>query len=171
MSGSDADLCLCAIDPGLTGAVAFYFPAHPERLAVEDMPTVNGEVNVLELERCLRAFAPALAVVEIVNAMPSIPGPDGKRRKMGAASAFNFGAAFSAAKATVQCCHVPMHLVHPKTWRSHFRLKGGEGAKELSRGEAIRLFPASADRFRRKADHNRAEAALLARFAAETING
>jgi hypothetical protein len=165
------DLCLMAIDPGLTGAVAFFFPDHPERIAVEDMPVVNGEVNVPELERCIRSFAPALAAVEIVNAMPSIPGKDGKRRSMGAASAFNFGGAFHAAKATVQCCKVPMHLVSPKTWRAHFRLRGGGEAKELSRGEAIRLFPASSDRFRRKGDHNRAEAALLAKFAADILNG
>lgn len=165
------DLCVLAIDPGLTGAVAVFFPDHPERVAVADMPTVRGEVNVPELERMIRSFSPAFAVVEHVNAMPSLPGKDGKRRPMGASSAFNFGGAFHAARATVQCCHVPMHLIQPKTWKAHFRLKGGAEAKEAARAQAINLFPASPEHFRRKKDHNRAEAALLARFAADTING
>lgn len=168
MSG---DLCLMAVDPGVTGAVAFYFPAKPQRIAVSDMPAVDGEVNVPELERMIRSFSPAFAVVELVNAMPSIPGKDGKRRSMGATSAFNFGGAFHAARATVQCCHVPMHLIQPKTWKAHFRLKGGAEAKEAARAEAIHLFPASPEHFSRKKDHNRADAALMAKFAADTLNG
>lgn len=165
------ELCLMAVDPGVTGAVAFYFPDHPERVAVADMPAVDGEVNVPELERMIRSFAPAFAVVEKVTAMPSVAGRDGKRRSMGATSAFNFGGAFHAAMATIQCCHVPMHRIPPATWKAHYKLKGGKDAKEASRAEALRLFPASPEHFSRKKDHNRAEAALLARFASITING
>jgi len=165
------ELCLMAIDPGVTGAVAFFFPDRPERIAVEDMPAADGAVNVHELKRAIQCYGPTFAVVELVNAMPSIPGKGGQRRSMGATSAFSFGGAFHAAMATVQCCEVPMHLVMPKTWRSHFKLKGGDEGKEQGRALALRLFPASSDRFARKKDHNRSDAALLARFGAETING
>ncbi|WP_279606144.1 hypothetical protein [Methylobacterium sp. J-048] len=30
------EICIVAIDPGLTGAVAFYFPAYPERVSVDE---------------------------------------------------------------------------------------------------------------------------------------
>lgn len=171
MSAPASDLCLMAVDPGVTGAVAFYFPERAERIAVKDMPAVDGQVNVRELRRAIQSYAPAFAVVERVNAMPSIPGKDGKRRSMGASSAFNFGGAFWAVLATVQCCDVPLHLIEPKTWRGHFRIKGGDLGKEQGRALAIRLFPHSADSFARKCDHGRADAALLARFGAERING
>lgn len=154
-------LCVAAIDPGLTGALAFWFPSHPERVAVEDMPLADGEVNVAELDRSLRAFAPAFVVVELVGPMPTD----------GSVQAFKFGAAYSAAKTTCRLAHVPMHLVTPQTWKKHFRLKGGKEGKEAARNRALSLFPASAESFARKSDHNRAEAALLARFAADTING
>lgn len=166
-----SELCLMAVDPGITGAVAFYFPDRAERIAVEDMPAVNGVVNVRELRRAIQSYAPVYAVVEKVNAMPSIPGKDGRRRSMGASSAFNFGGAFHAALATIQCCEVPLHLIEPKTWRGHFRIRGGDVGKEQGRALAIRLFPHSADRFARKKDHGRADAALLAKFGADTING
>jgi hypothetical protein len=34
--------CIMGIDPGLSGAIAFYFPDAPGRCAVEDMPVVDG---------------------------------------------------------------------------------------------------------------------------------
>lgn len=53
------------------------------------------------------------------------------------------------------------------------RLIGADGVrldadKERARALAIRLWPASRH-FERKRDHGRAEAALLARFGAETL--
>lgn len=165
-----AEHCIVGIDPGLTGAVAFLFPSAPDRVAVDDMPVVDGQVDPQALDRRIRQMGPTLGIVELVNAMPSAkPGKDGKRRTMGAMSAFNFGAAFAIAKTTVLLAGVPLHLVTPVTWKAHHRIVGGEEGKEQSRGLALRLFPASAERFARKKDHNRAEAALIARFAADTL--
>ncbi len=42
---TSSEICIMAIDPGLTGAVAYYFPSTAERVAVDDMPVVNGEVD------------------------------------------------------------------------------------------------------------------------------
>lgn len=162
--------CVIGIDPGLTGAVAFYFPSAPDRVAVDDMPVAGGLVDVAGLHRRVLQMGPTLGIVELVNAMPSAkPGRDGKRRSMGAQSAFNFGAAFAAAQTTVQLAGVPLHLVTPLAWKRHFRLAGGEEGKEAARALALRLFPASASSFARKKDHGRAEAALIARFAADTL--
>jgi hypothetical protein len=43
------------------------------------------------------------------------------------------------------------------------------GYKEQARALALGLWPGCTDTFARKKDHGRAEAALLAKFAAETI--
>lgn len=161
--------CIVAIDPGLTGAVAFYFPSAPDRIAVEDMPVVNGEVDSHGLNRLIQRMGPTLAIIEHVNAMPSIPGKGGQRRSMGAQSAFNFGRAFEAGRTTLALSGAPLHLALPKDWKKHFRLSGGDEGKEAGRALAIRLFPACAERFARKKDHGRADAALLARYAAEAL--
>lgn len=151
-------VCIAAIDPGLTGAIAFLWPA-VGRVAVEDMPTVGSEVEHATLARMLRAWGPDHAIVERVGPMPND----------GSASAFKFGAAYSAAKVTVSMCAVPMHLVTPQVWKKHYRLGGGKVGKEDARALALQLYPHAADRLSRMKDHGRAEAILLARYAADTI--
>jgi hypothetical protein len=42
-------LCILGIDPGLSGATAWYFPAAPDRVAAEDMPVVGGAVHFATL--------------------------------------------------------------------------------------------------------------------------
>lgn len=155
------ELCLCAIDPGLSGAVAFYFPAAPDRIAVDDMPVVNGEVDVAALARRIAQMGPTYAVVERVASRPTDSRP----------AAFAFGGAYHAARAVLLLSKVPTHLVAPQTWKRHHKLSGADDPKEASRGLALRLFPSVAERFARKSDHNRAEAALIAKFGADTING
>ncbi len=151
--------CFMAIDPGLTGGIAFYFPSNPERVAVEDMPVIGGEVNVSALIDRIRQMRPTAALIEQVGPMPTD----------GVMQAFRFGAAYSAAKAAVTACGVPMHLVTPSKWKRDLSLHGGKEGKEAARAMANRIFPAVANQFARKKDHNRAEAALLARYGAERI--
>ena len=154
-----AEPCIVAVDPGLSGAVAFYFPACPERVAVDDMPVAAGEVDVAALARRIAQMGPSMAVVERVASRPTDSRP----------AAFAFGGAYYAARAVLALALVPTHLVTPQTWKRHHKLSGIEDPKEAARGLALRLFPASAESFARKGDHNRAEAALIARFAAEVL--
>ncbi|MDH2313361.1 hypothetical protein [Methylobacterium brachiatum] len=153
----------------MTGAIAFYFTDAPNRIAVEDMPVVAGEVDPHALARLVRQYGPSFAVVERVNAMPST-GKGEKRRPMGAQSMFNFGAACAVARTVIAMCDVPFTMVAPADWKRHHRVPGKpEGGDEAGRLLALRRFPASADRFARKKDHNRADAALIALHAAETL--
>ncbi|MCJ2056841.1 hypothetical protein MKL09_09770 [Methylobacterium sp. J-048] len=154
------EICIVAIDPGLTGAVAFYFPAYPERVSVDDMPVVNGEVDAHALERRIRQLAPALAAVERQGPQP----------RDGCKQAFGIGAAYATAKTVATLCHLPVHLVTPSVWKRHHGILGAADPKEAGRALALRLFPASAESFSRKKDHGRSDAALLARFAADTIS-
>ncbi len=151
--------CLMGVDPGLTGAIAFFWPEHPERVAMEDMPVVDGEVEPLGLHRLIVSMAPTRAIVEQVASMP----------RDGGKSAFSFGRAYGVARATVALAIVPTHLVRPADWKRHFKLAGGPEGKEASRALALRMFPASAEHFARKKDHNRAEAALLALYLAQVV--
>jgi hypothetical protein len=154
-----SETCICAIDPGLTGAMAFYFPSLPGRIAVDDMPVVDGEVEPATIVRRIRQMGPTVAIIERVGPMP----------KDGAVQAFRFGSAYAAGKVSVALCEVPYHLVTPAVWKKHFKLAGGPDGKEQARALALQLFPASAEHFARKKDHGRAEAALLALYCSEKL--
>ena len=149
--------CILGLDPGVSGAVAFIHTEAPDRVAVYDMPVADGEVDPHELARLIGIHAPRLAYVERVNAMPG-----GGTRKMGATSAFNFGGAYAAARTVVALSGTPMVPVTPGAWKKAAGLVGGPEGKEQARAMALRLFPECADSFRRKKDHGRAEAALIA---------
>lgn len=153
------ELCIVAIDPGLTGAVAFYFPAVPERVSVEDMPVVNGEVDPHTLERRIKQLGPTVAAIERQGPQPC----DGCRQ------AFGIGSAFATVKTVAALCHLPIHLVTPSVWKRHHGILAAADPKEASRALALRLFPASAESFSLKKHHGRSDAALLARFAADTF--
>jgi hypothetical protein len=47
-------LCILAIDPGLTGAMAFYHPEANDRVSVYDMPVVGGEINAAGVIRMIK---------------------------------------------------------------------------------------------------------------------
>jgi hypothetical protein len=144
---------ILGVDPGITGGLAFLFPTG--EVEVGDIPVVAGEVDVDTLVRQVRAFSPALAVIERANAMP----------KQGVSSTFKHGVAYGALRTVVALCNIPYRLVTPGKWKNHFGL---DSDKEKSRALAIQFWPGCGF-FSRKKDHGRAEAALIARYGAETI--
>lgn len=145
--------CILGIDPGLTGACAFFFPSAPDRVAAEDMPVVAGEVDAATLAARIIQMGPTFAVAERVSSMP----------KQGVASTFKFGASYGAVRGVLAALQIRTHLVAPAVWKKHFRL---DSDKEKARALALRLFAASPEHFSRKKDHGRAEAALLAVYGA-----
>jgi crossover junction endodeoxyribonuclease RuvC len=60
--------CILGVDPGISGAIAFYFPGYPDRVAVEDTPVVDGEVDVATLTSRILQMSPNVAIVERVSA-------------------------------------------------------------------------------------------------------
>jgi len=150
---SEAYRCIVGIDPGVTGGIAFLWP--DGQVAVIDIPSVDGEIDVAQFADQIRLMGPRAAIVERASARPG----------QGVSSTFRFGAAYGALRGTLAALGVPQHIVSPAKWKKHFALTAN---KEKSRALAIRLWP-SCDAFRRKKDHGRAEAALIARYGAETI--
>lgn len=144
------------IDPGISGAVAFYFPMVPGRVAVDDVPVAGGEINVNELARLIRIHRPTLAVMEKVSAMPG----------QGVVSMFNFGRSYGDVRGTIGAMDVPLHFVTPQKWKKHFGLPAD---KEQCRLRAIRMFPNAAESFKLKKHDGRAEAALIALYGAEVL--
>lgn len=147
---------ILGIDPGISGAVAFYFPMVPSRIAVFDVPVAGSEINAPELARLIRIHRPTLAVIERVSAMPG----------NGAVSMFNFGRSYGDVRGVIGAMEIPLHLVTPQKWKKHFGLSAD---KEQSRLRAIRMFPSVADRFQLKKHDGRAEAALIALYGAEVL--
>lgn len=147
--------CILGIDPGLSGAIGFYFPA-VGRVCVEDVPLADGEINAPALAKRIRDFGPSMAVLERVHSMP----------KQGVASTFKFGMSFGEIRGVICALGIPLYLVTPQKWKKYFQLSSD---KEQARAKAIQLFPLNADRLNRKKHHGRAEAALLAKYGAEVL--
>lgn len=145
--------CILGIDPGVTGGIAFYFPDAPARITAEDIPVAGGEVDVDTLAARVRQMGPTHAIIERASSRPG----------QGVASTFKYGQAYGALRAVVAALAIPSTLVTPARWKRHFGL---DADKERSRALALRLWPGH-DCFRRKSDHGRAEAALLAKYGAE----
>lgn len=150
--------CIIGCDPGLSGAVAFYFPDHPDLVAVEDTPVVDGSIDVATLASRIKQMSPDLAIIERVASMPG----------QGVSSTFKFGTSYGALLGVIGALGIPSTLVTPTKWKKHFAL---DADKEKARALALRMWPARSELFERKKDHGRAEAALLARFGAETWRG
>lgn len=152
-------MIVAGIDPGLSGAVAI-LDHDGSLLNVFDLPTVEEAHGKSTRSR----IAPALlqdeligdvrigvCFVEHVTASP----------QMGVVSAFRFGGAHEAVLAVLACCGIRTELVRPQVWKKAFGLNN-EG--EVSRARALELWPNNSDWFKRKMDHNRAEAALIAEY-------
>jgi hypothetical protein len=147
---------IMGIDPGISGAVAFYFPIVPSRISVDDVPVAGGEINVAELARLIRIHRPTLAVIERAQAMP----------KNGAVSMFNYGRSYGDVRGVIGAMEIPLYFVTPAAWKKHLNLSAD---KEESRLRAIRMFPSVAEQFKLKRHHGRAEAALIALYGAEVL--
>lgn len=151
-----SDRVIMGIDPGLSGAIAFYFQNELSRVAVEDMPVVDGAISSALLADKIVNYGPTVAIIESVSAMPG----------QGVVSMFSFGRAFGQAIGVIGALSIPLHFVTPRKWKTHFKL-GAD--KEECRAMALYRFPHCAQSFARKKDHGRAEAALIALYGAETL--
>lgn len=141
--------CVMGVDCGITGAIAYYFPEFPAQISVEDMPRVGKDIDVTTLSQRIAQMRPDVAVVELVHAMP----------KNGSIASFKLGMAYGAVRGVIASAGIPLYLISPTKWKKALSLSSD---KDASRTLALRLWPDSRS-FYRKLDHNRAEAALLAR--------
>jgi crossover junction endodeoxyribonuclease RuvC len=143
--------CILGIDPGKSGAFAIICLDTQDRVIVEDMPLVGGEINAHDFAATLQEYKPGLAMIESVASMP----------KQGVRSTFNFGVSYGMVRGVIAALNIPLAFVSPAKWK---RAYGLSADKEESRKRAIHAFPWNAELFKRKKDHGRAEAALIALY-------
>lgn len=148
---------ILGIDPGARGAIALV-----DGLSVEvwDMPAFEvargkgkrREIDVYGLGRIINELDFDACYFEKVGGMAG-DGP---------AEAFQFGRSAGAAEAVVKLRGARFVFVTPPVWKKHHGLI--RTAKDDSRRRASDLWPSAAERFSRKMDEGRAEAALIAEY-------
>ena len=95
--------CIMGVDPGLSGAVAFYFPDRREGISAYDVPVVGKEIDASALYDLIINYNPDLAVVEIVHSMT----------KQGSVLALTLGAATASLKALLGLLKFPLSTSLP----------------------------------------------------------
>jgi len=141
------------IDPGVTGAVSIIGGGMCE---VHDLPMLRvhskAYVNSPELLSLLQRVRPKLIVVELAGA----------RQRQGVSSITQTWLVYGGVVATALSTGCTLEIVHPLKWKRRLGLLGAD--KEASRLKALQLFPKLGQELKRKKDHNRAEALLLAHY-------
>jgi len=148
--------CVCAIDPGAHGAIAFLTDGGA-LLDALDMPSIVIKVSGKNRTRVVeQALALLIAANRPMHAFLEASGP---RPTDGSQQAFGMGFTAGVVRGVLAGLAVPLEPpVQPSVWK---RAMGLTQDKGLSRQRAMMLFPARADLFARVKDEGRAEAALL----------
>lgn len=155
-------MIVVGVDCGFSGAIAHYC-TRTKDLDVIDMPVILNSKgkNEIDIHSLLHLLEPEakdrMAVVEQVVSRPN----------QSSVATFRFGMGYGALIACVAANKTPMHLVTPQKWKKHFGLTSD---KDTSRQLAMQRFPDYAEKFVRKKDDGRAEAALIALYGAEVLN-
>ena len=148
---------VCGIDPGIHGGIALVSSEHG-LLHADDMPVTDDKVSPVLVTDWFRQIAPHepdLVVIEKVHAMP----------RQGVSSSFGFGRSLGVVEGVVGALGFRVQMVTPQAWKKGVGIVAGAD-KDASRTRALELWPEAADLFRRKKDADRAEAALMAWWAA-----
>lgn len=115
------------------------------------MPWAGDEASGVLLAAHIGLAQPDVVVVEKVHSMPG----------QGVHSVFSFGKSYGILIGVATGLSHPLVKITPQKWKQANGLIGKD--KDASRQLAMELWPQHADRFKRKMDDGRAEAALIAR--------
>lgn len=159
---ADAPTFILSIDPGLQGALCLY-ETSTRRIQLFDTPSIKNQVDGVRLAQIVDMLnRPKLhAVVENVSGRP------------GQAGVFAFGRSTGLVHGILNALGIPYETVAPSQWKPAMglrRLLNETQAqnKTKARELAIRLWPEMASSFKLVKNHDRAEAALLARYYANS---
>jgi crossover junction endodeoxyribonuclease RuvC len=140
------------IDPGKTGAAALLMENGMVEVWDFDGVPLAGRTIV----RWHDSFDIEWAALEKVHSMP----------RQGVISTFAFGANWGAWQGILSTAGVSYCMVTPQEWqKTMVRRRDGETPKERALAAARRMFPGHL--LKRKKDHNRADALLLAAWVKE----
>lgn len=152
---------ILGIDPGLSGALAFYYP-ETGALDVVDMPILKAGgakgksvIDIAALARLIDVSSASLThcYLEMVGTRPG----------EGAGGAFSFGEGVGLIRGVLAANFIPVTRVTPAVWK---RAMGCTGDKDQSRARASDILPRHASKWPQKKHDGRAEAAVLAVYGA-----
>jgi crossover junction endodeoxyribonuclease RuvC len=160
------------IDSGVTGAIACLYPEGV--VEVYDLPILVQTTKTRKQTRLdptglksifdeikEKSGSRVYATVEEVHPIGGGRYSKNATGKSGdsAVTAFSMGYSYAVLISCLALSEISYSPVSPATWKRKLGLLGSD--KEASRTRAIQLFPNTYAMFKRKKDHNRAEAALI----------
>lgn len=152
-------MIIIGIDPGKSGAVAIYREGETldNQWEFFDTPeTVEGMDSVIPS----RLVASTNVFIERVHAMPG----------QGVCSMFSFGQNYGQWQGIIAARGYKVTHVAPQTWKKAM-LADMPKEKFSSVQRALQLYPHLVDSFKRKKDHNRADALLITEWGRRQICG
>ena len=156
---------IVGIDPGLSGAM-FFIDTYASTGEAIDLPVhvltrggkAKRELDIVQLIDILALRRLTHAFVEQVGAMPG----------QGVSSTFAFGKTLGIILGVLAARTIPLTLVPPVRWK---RRMGVTKSKDGCRARASQLLPAAAHQWPLRRHDSRAEAALIALFGAQQLQG
>ena len=147
---------VAGIDPGVDGAVAM-IDTDSGMVGVTDLPTGPHGVDPVALQELLQGWGVRAVYLEDNRAMG----------RNGSLANFSMGRSVGLIVATVLLSNCSLWRVKPGQWQKAVGLGQIPAAsrKEASRMRAREMYPEMNDSLKRKRDHNRAEALLIATYA------
>jgi crossover junction endodeoxyribonuclease RuvC len=149
-------MSVLGIDIGATGALAL-LEDNGQLVDVWDMPCLHDgpknrrTVNAPLLAELIYKSHAGRAFVERV----------GPRPMEGAVGAFAFGDSKGVVRGCLAAAAIPAIFITPIQWKRTVGVPPGKDMKDQARSNAINRWPAMAEKFKRKMDDGRAEAALI----------
>jgi hypothetical protein len=155
---------ILGIDPGLSGALAFY---DQDGFAIFDMPTFEVVTNsskrrtldLANLKAILKKIDPCAVLCAVLEDVHSMP-------KQGVASSFTFGRVVGALEGVLAALEIPVTRVAPHVWKRRLQCTHD---KDATRRRASELMPRHAHLWPLKKHDGRAEAALIAYYGAHYL--
>lgn len=174
-------LRILGIDPGLTNGGAAVIDAVPpdlfgkswrfDLLAVLDIPTTGEDAKKRILINTwsgwIKKWSPEFCGIERAQSMTYYDQRTGQHRAQ--AGNFSYGRAVGYIEAAVLLANVKLFTVEPAVWKRAMALPGGAANKRASVDLMQRIFPRQADMVKLVKDNHKAEAALIAKFAADQM--
>jgi hypothetical protein len=155
------------VDPGLSGAIAIL---RPESARVLDLPTtpllgngtVTKRVHAPPLMRIVQDHASGGRVVAVVEDL-TVGGQGSSQQTVGSQYRTR-----GTVEATLELLGLQVEAVYAQRWKKFYGLSK---VKKDALGIARALYPELEDDLRLVANHNRAEAVLIAHWARKVLGG
>ena len=147
------------LDPGSASGAWGMIDHDLDYIACGDIKSVDGRIDAVDLHEeimfYINPYETAMIVVESVHSRP----------KQGIASTAKFMRAAGSIEAVAALTRYPFMLVTPQAWKKHSGLIGMPKTASLDVARA--RFPDALGELKRKKDHGRADALLMALWLKE----